>query len=519
MNPSAESRPPLLSCGIEMEFLVQYMIEGGQDHSSEDLPPVTMVPGYIKDRASTMGEYMGNNFIANHIRAMIRQTLRDAGVAVEKGLNPPVDDKYAGFENLPVRRALRFKDWVIKSDSTVTKPSEGAYHYAGMELTTPSLDGTDANLAMVQSVINLLNANYRITVNASCGLHVHVGNGVRGFDLRNMRRMTGFFYAADRTLAMLHPPLRRFSRWVLSIRDRSELACGMTAAQRAKPPDYCVPHCHDFIAVDVRHGEQPVIWRQMNNVKAVTEAFAETRKPGRYEPFQMLRTELPAPYRYNVANESQEARALDGHGADVHRRAAMADTISDEGKYNSSRPRSLPRIAVRTFTPEDDEKFLEAETKKLGYEPAPLADMAEVDLGTYHGLAEIFSAVSTCAIQQLLIASLRPNYNIEPYACEMLEFGEDQAPTLEFREATGSMDARWVVAWAKICCGLATWATHASASEYLRVIAHCDRGQRGEIEYDVVDLLDEVGLIAESQVAEERLRDNVESWGLRFLKE
>jgi hypothetical protein len=80
--------------------------------------------------------------------------------------------------------------------------------------------------------------------------------------------------------------------------------------------------------------------------------------------------------------------------------------------------------------------------------------------------------------------------------------------TIESREAAGTLDAEWIVMWAKILCGLLEFARDASPTEFMRVVGLCATPER----YDVVDLLQDVGLYAEARYCEERLQRREEAW-------
>ncbi|KFH41357.1 hypothetical protein ACRE_079260 [Hapsidospora chrysogenum ATCC 11550] len=92
--------------------------------------------------------------------------------------------------------------------------------------------------------------------------------------------------------------------------------------------------------------------------------------------------------------------------------------------------------------------------------------------------------------------------------------------TVESRECMGSLDGDWIVTWARILFGLLEWARDADPAELMRVIGVCVEGSdggavdpaTGEKSYDVVDLLNDVGLWAEAPVCEERLRRGEEAW-------
>lgn len=87
-------------------------------------------------------------------------------------------------------------------------------------------------------------------------------------------------------------------------------------------------------------------------------------------------------------------------------------------------------------------------------------------------------------------------------------YGRTGFLTLENREALGTLDADWIVTWARVLCGLLDWCRRASPSEVLRIVGLCEDPRR----YDVVDLLHDVGLYAEAVYCEQRLQRGPEAW-------
>lgn len=87
-------------------------------------------------------------------------------------------------------------------------------------------------------------------------------------------------------------------------------------------------------------------------------------------------------------------------------------------------------------------------------------------------------------------------------------YGKTDYVTLESREAVGTLDADWIVTWARVLCGLMDWCRRASPSELMRVVALCEHPER----YDVVKLLQDVGLHAEAAYCEQRLQRGAEAW-------
>ncbi|TRX92567.1 hypothetical protein FHL15_006494 [Xylaria flabelliformis] len=71
-------------------------------------------------------------------------------------------------------------------------------------------------------------------------------------------------------------------------------------------------------------------------------------------------------------------------------------------------------------------------------------------------------------------------------------------PTIEFRGAAGSLDADWIVVWAKIClalCGPAV--VESSDDDFYQLLYDCEQGYYAPHKYDVFDLLHDLGICKE----------------------
>ncbi|KAI9811730.1 MAG: hypothetical protein M1827_005275 [Pycnora praestabilis] len=136
----------------------------------------------------------------------------------------------AGFIVNPYdyRLAKEYGNWIVAPDSTIdafassnlagaTRPEDFAY--VGVEVKSPPLEvGPDA-LAAVREVVALLHKEFDIVGNnRSCGLHVHVGNGVgKGFPLRTVQNLATFIWVFYQQIDCLHPVDRTLENyWALS---------------------------------------------------------------------------------------------------------------------------------------------------------------------------------------------------------------------------------------------------------------------------------------------------------------
>ncbi|KAI9696014.1 MAG: hypothetical protein M1836_005845 [Candelina mexicana] len=103
--------------------------------------------------------------------------------------------------------------WLIMDDSTITVPrvppqDAQDWIYMSAELKSPVLRFDLNSLNEITSVINQLTSRYSISINQSCGFHVHVGNSVHGFPLQTLKNFYTLAAAYENQIQSIHPPDR-----------------------------------------------------------------------------------------------------------------------------------------------------------------------------------------------------------------------------------------------------------------------------------------------------------------------
>lgn len=66
-------------------------------------------------------------------------------------------------------------------------------------------------------MLEILRLNYRTNINASCGLHVHVGNGVEGLPVDAIRNLTAYLWTFEPQLNQIHPRIRHDNAYCRSL--------------------------------------------------------------------------------------------------------------------------------------------------------------------------------------------------------------------------------------------------------------------------------------------------------------
>ncbi|PQE23500.1 amidoligase enzyme protein [Rutstroemia sp. NJR-2017a BVV2] len=98
--------------------------------------------------------------------------------------------------------------WIIGTDKTIECPDETVYDFHQIEIKSPVFYYSEAAVEEVRKVCALVSSTYRLFCNESMGLHVHVGNGVMGFDGRTLRNLFGILWTTEKWLETIHPTHR-----------------------------------------------------------------------------------------------------------------------------------------------------------------------------------------------------------------------------------------------------------------------------------------------------------------------
>lgn len=185
-------------------------------------------------------------FIVNYSRDDYNQNdlLAGDGTLWPAEISPTLHHKYGILVRLKMIQLLQengfstnaynchdFSKWTVATDGTVA-PDDVSESWYAIELKTPVLDCARHSWEQVEMVVQLLVSNFRLYVNETCGLHVHVGNGNRGFDLRTLKNFGSLIAVFERQLNSLHPPDRLDTKYAKPV--------GMLFDPEASPMDKLV---------------------------------------------------------------------------------------------------------------------------------------------------------------------------------------------------------------------------------------------------------------------------------------
>lgn len=125
----------------------------------------------------------------------------------------------AGFAINDAGTLGSFDKWSIERDVSI-KPepndNEGPdprMIYFGVEVKSRILPVTQSSFLEIQQIVTIINTNFQILRNATTGLHVHVGNGQRGFPLRCLRNLAEIVIVFEHQIHSVHVDHRLDSSW------------------------------------------------------------------------------------------------------------------------------------------------------------------------------------------------------------------------------------------------------------------------------------------------------------------
>ncbi|KAF8851210.1 hypothetical protein BDZ45DRAFT_767249 [Acephala macrosclerotiorum] len=164
------------SLGVEMEFCVATLKPGEKDPHPKDDRTIT---GMLSNLDPSKFGYLSRS--KESVQTHIADSLNEE------------------FKDFTVQSLKKIGEWIVKSDITVVRPRGGpeAYSWFPIEVNTPALLFSDAAVNHVQQVVDYLTGTYRINVNPSCGLHLHVGCQNAGFNLPHLKKICAIFWTFE----------------------------------------------------------------------------------------------------------------------------------------------------------------------------------------------------------------------------------------------------------------------------------------------------------------------------------
>ncbi|PVH68781.1 hypothetical protein DL98DRAFT_629026 [Cadophora sp. DSE1049] len=183
--------------GIELEMMVA-LVREGQQHPDPTESRIVVFPARddiidISRNKSIDKSQISATYYLNRVAAEFSRIIREAGFTVAED-------------------SADSSGWAVIGDTSLCHPPHGdrdadteGYAWCGVEIKTPALPFTTESLQAVRDVCTLVQKHFKILVNTSCGLHVHVGHGKSGFSTYNIAKIMAFIYTFEPQISTLHP--------------------------------------------------------------------------------------------------------------------------------------------------------------------------------------------------------------------------------------------------------------------------------------------------------------------------
>ncbi|MCJ1283247.1 hypothetical protein MMC26_002575 [Xylographa opegraphella] len=141
-----------------------------------------------------------SNLFSNSSYASIFEILSTNGIPVNIGLQDPDDNEWNDR-------------WTIKEDSSIEAFETNGdnipdHEYKILELVSRILPLTDESFKEIEAVIQIIQTRYTLITNESTGLHVHVGDGNRGFALQTLKKLSILVVTFEHIIESIHPDAR-----------------------------------------------------------------------------------------------------------------------------------------------------------------------------------------------------------------------------------------------------------------------------------------------------------------------
>ncbi len=358
---------------------------------------------------------------------------------------------------IPVDRKLGLAGWLVKGDHSVWDGVRMGYDgICTVEIVSPPMWAIETAFRWVHYVVAVLTTNFRVRVNMSCGLHVHVSRGIeREFSHRDLRRFGALAWASEDALSCLHPPERRLSTYCQPLRRMSALALDSLAQVDAY----------------IYHDE------------SLTSGEEEELKDQSPTSFRPLR-EDPAALQ-ELTNPDRPRR-----------RILAIDPVQDERSLHRQRsPRTFGGCTLSNH----------------------LDIVADGNMSALEGAQRLLAAKNRTHVALLLEGYSKLGWNFLSWVPKN---DPVTRLTVENRTAQGSVNHEWIEIWTRIVVGVAQFAVDAPKSDFSAVVERLDAAERAEREqgaahvckYDVTDFLGDIGLAVEGVYVARRILPNPEKF-------
>ncbi|KAJ2990767.1 hypothetical protein NUW58_g2788 [Xylaria curta] len=357
-----------------------------------------------------------------------------------------------------------FDYWNVVPDISLKINEDFEFAYSplqavGVEINSPVLVAGEEAFNEVLTVVKAINSAFRTAVPPMCGLHIHVGRGREALTLRTVQRSASLLWLAGNLIETLHPRSRLNNRHCLGI-EKCNLSTGMTAKEAAG--DWKLgKRQHVKLSLDRvdKDRKKPTHYQYtppatLPNYPGSTLSLAVAREHG---------------FRFEEPEHKEIPDVLDGvrsilRATDTGTIAELTGSTAHRGAYNfSNMARRAGEIPEGWIMP--PWKTPDGEVIPSGWEDCPVES--------------------------------EPDTAVQRHTNKVIREAP-RKPTIEFRQGAGSLDGEWIVIWAKICLALTGPAVvESSNDDFFQLLYNCVKAKEQPSEYDVFDLLHDIGISKE----------------------
>lgn len=204
--PMMATSPPLsLTFGIELEFLLGYFRDPRFEKYLRDLQ--TKGETYTK-----IGEEQREE--KSRERYRILQRLQEVGISVNDTIEPAHSrvntTRWSVTEDSTVQTTEEEETtmkptWATGMQTNLTHEGRKALKFADVEVVSRVLPYNTDSLREIEKVVQTIVTDFFVTVNYTCGLHVHVGRESFGFPIKTLKNFATLVSCFEPQFNQLHP--------------------------------------------------------------------------------------------------------------------------------------------------------------------------------------------------------------------------------------------------------------------------------------------------------------------------
>ncbi|CZR56481.1 uncharacterized protein PAC_06369 [Phialocephala subalpina] len=200
---SDEPLARVLSFGVELEFSILTLKAGQKDPNPKDDRIVYgIVPPTDPQRVDY--QYVCEDRVKEHLANNLNETFNALEVQSTKSTVAPQqfwafggNIKGKGSRNPDGSERTPLGEWIITQDPSIIPPKHPVYEFFPIEVNSPAFLFSEAAVYQVQEVVAHLNNTYRININETCGLHLHIGSKHAGFSFPHLRKICAVFWTFE----------------------------------------------------------------------------------------------------------------------------------------------------------------------------------------------------------------------------------------------------------------------------------------------------------------------------------